>query len=67
MGGEALKIGLMVPQNNTTMGAELLAWLSQDTECRTLHVPPQKGLLTLAEECGYPDAPDWPRMGLVIL
>ena len=44
-----LKIGLMVPANNTTMEAELLAWLPGGTSCATLRIPRQKGLLTPAD------------------
>ncbi len=41
-----LKIGLMVPVNNTTMEGELLAWLPPGTRCTTLRIPRGKGLLT---------------------
>jgi maleate cis-trans isomerase len=41
-----LKIGLMVPINNTTMEGELLAWLPPGTRCTTLRIPRGKGLLT---------------------
>ena len=43
-----IKIGLMVPANNTTMEAELRAWLD-DAPCRTLRIPRGKGLLGPAE------------------
>ena len=49
----ALKIGLMVPANNTTMEAELLAWLPAGATCRTLRIPRQKGLLTQADIPAY--------------
>lgn len=42
----ALKVGLMVPMNNTTMERELLAWLPRGSTCATLRIPRGKGLLT---------------------
>ncbi len=48
----ALKLGLMVPANNTTMEPELLDWLP-DAQCRTLHIPRGKGLLGPAEIPAY--------------
>jgi len=42
----ALRVGLMVPINNTTMEAELLAWLPAGSTCRTLGIPRGKGTLT---------------------
>lgn len=41
-----LKVGLMVPINNTTMERELLAWLPVGSTCTTLRIPRGKGLLT---------------------
>lgn len=41
-----LRIGLMVPINNTTMEPELLAWLPAGSTCRTLRIPRGKGTLT---------------------
>jgi len=41
-----LKVGLMVPINNTTMERELTAWLPAGTECVTLRIPRGKGMLT---------------------
>ena len=41
-----LKVGLMVPINNTTMERELLAWLPAGSSCATLRIPRGKGLLT---------------------
>ncbi len=41
-----LKIGLMVPINNTTMEGELTAWLPPGTQCKTLRIPRGKGMLT---------------------
>jgi maleate cis-trans isomerase len=49
----ALRIGLMVPENNTTMEPELLAWLPQGTACTTLRIPRDKGTLTLADIPAY--------------
>ena len=48
-----VKIGLMVPANNTTMEEELLAWLPVGASCRTLRIPRQKGLLTAADIPAY--------------
>ncbi len=50
---KALKIGLMVPANNTTMEGELLEWLPQGATCRTLRIPRQQGLLTMADIPSY--------------
>lgn len=47
-----VKIGLMVPANNTTMEPELLAWLP-GAQCRTLRIPRGKGLLGPAEIPAY--------------
>ena len=41
-----LRVGLMVPINNTTMERELLAWLPAGSSCTTLRIPRGKGLLT---------------------
>ena len=41
-----MRIGLMVPANNTTMERELLAWLPAGSSCRTLRIPRGAGLLT---------------------
>lgn len=43
---KALKIGLMVPSNNTTMAREMLAWLPAGSTCNTLKIPRGKGMLT---------------------
>jgi maleate cis-trans isomerase len=48
-----MKIGLMVPANNTTMESELLAWLPAGASCRTLRIPRQQGLLTTADIPAY--------------
>ena len=42
----ALKVGLMVPANNTTMEREMLAWLPAGSTCATLRIPRGKGMLT---------------------
>lgn len=47
-----LKLGLMVPANNTTMEPELSAWLD-GAPCRTLRIPRGKGLLGPAEIPAY--------------
>jgi maleate cis-trans isomerase len=43
----------MVPANNTTMEGELLEWLPQGASCRTLRIPRQQGLLTMADIPAY--------------
>lgn len=48
-----LKIGLMVPANNTTMEGELLEWLPRGATCRTLRIPRQQGLLTMGDIPAY--------------
>lgn len=42
---DALRAGLLVPINNTTMQPELLAWLPAGSTCRRLGIPRGKGLL----------------------
>ena len=41
-----LRVGLMVPINNTTLERELLAWLPAGSRCTVLRIPRGKGLLT---------------------
>src|SRR5689334_1676949 len=41
-----LRIGLMVPINNTTMEGELLKWLPAGSSCKTIRIPRGAGLLT---------------------
>ena len=48
----SVKLGLMVPANNTTMEPELLDWLP-GAQCRTLRIPRGKGLLGPAEIPAY--------------
>jgi maleate cis-trans isomerase len=49
----ALRVGLMVPANNTTMERELVAWLPAGSSCLTLRIPRGKGTLTLADIPAY--------------
>jgi maleate isomerase len=49
----ALRIGLLVPANNTTMERELLEWLPAGATCRTLRIQRQRGLLTMADIPAY--------------
>jgi maleate cis-trans isomerase len=49
----ALRIGLMVPANNTTMETEMLEWLPEGAMCRTLRIPRQAGLLRSADIPAY--------------
>jgi len=44
--GVPLKIGLMVPANNTTMEIELTAWLPAGSTVTTVKIPRGQGLLT---------------------
>lgn len=50
----SLRVGLMVPANNTTMAAELSDWLD-GANCHTLKIPRGKGLLGPAEIPAYVD------------
>ncbi len=43
---EPVRVGLMVPINNTTMEREMLGWLPAGSTCTTLRIPRGKGLLT---------------------
>jgi maleate cis-trans isomerase len=52
----ALRIGLMVPINNTTMERELLDWLLPGSTYLTLRIPRGKGLLTRDAVPAYQDA-----------
>ncbi|MEK6593791.1 MAG: aspartate/glutamate racemase family protein [Pseudomonadota bacterium] len=53
MAAAALRLGLMVPANNTTMESELLAWLPGGASCRTLRIPRGEGMLGPAEIPAY--------------
>ncbi|MBI4193461.1 MAG: hypothetical protein HY526_00120 [Betaproteobacteria bacterium] len=53
MAEAAIRIGLMVPVNNTTMEPELLAWLPEGSTCCTLRIPRGKGTLTAADLPAY--------------
>ena len=44
--GVAMKVGLMVPANNTTMERELAAWLPEGSTVTTVKIPRGEGLLT---------------------
>ncbi|WP_426958473.1 maleate cis-trans isomerase family protein [Muricoccus radiodurans] len=50
-----LKVGLMVPANNTTMEGELLAWLPAGSTCRTIKIPRGAGMLTRETMPAYRD------------
>ena len=54
--GRPLRVGLMVPINNTTMEGEMLGWLPAGSTCRTLRIPRGKGLLTEETLPAYRDA-----------
>jgi maleate cis-trans isomerase len=43
---DALRVGVLVPANNTTMERELPAWLPAGSTCTTLRIPRGKGMLT---------------------
>jgi maleate cis-trans isomerase len=51
-----LKIGLMVPANNTTMEGEILKWLPAGSTCRTLKIPRGSGMLTTQTVPAYKTA-----------
>ena len=50
-----IRVGLMVPINNTTMDRELTAWLPEGSSCQTLKVPRGPGLLTRETIPAYVD------------
>ena len=52
----ALRVGLMVPANNTTMARELPAWLPGGSSADTRKVPRGPGLLTRESVPAYVDA-----------
>lgn len=41
-----IRVGLMVPENNTTMAHEILAWLPPGSTAHTVRIPRGKGLMT---------------------
>ena len=51
-----LKVGLMVPANNTTMEVELAAWLPQGSTVTTVKIPRGQGLLTKESIPAYRDS-----------
>ena len=53
MTAAALRTGLLVPINNTTMEPELLEWLPEGSTCRRLGIPRGKGMLTPADLPAY--------------
>jgi len=54
--GAPLKIGLMVPANNTTMEIELAAWLPAGSTVTTVKIPRGPGLLTKETLPAYRDS-----------
>jgi maleate cis-trans isomerase len=53
MTAAALRTGLLVPINNTTMEPELLQWLPAGSTCHRLGIPRGKGMLTPADLPAY--------------
>jgi maleate cis-trans isomerase len=51
-----LRVGLMVPSNNTTMEGELLAWLPAGSTVVTVKIPRGPGLLTAETIPAYRDS-----------
>jgi maleate cis-trans isomerase len=51
-----LKVGLMVPANNTTMEGELAAWLPAGSTVTTVKIPRGEGLLTKETLPAYRDS-----------
>ena len=51
-----VRVGLMVPSNNTTMEAELAAWLPQGSSVTTVKIPRGQGLLTRDAIPAYRDS-----------
>jgi maleate cis-trans isomerase len=54
--GRPIRVGLMVPINNTTMEGEMLGWLPAGSTVRTLRIPRGKGLLTEETLPAYKEA-----------
>ena len=55
-GPRALKVGLMVPTNNTTMEVELPAWLPAGSTVTTVKIPRGPGMLTKERIPAYRDS-----------
>ena len=55
-GRAALKVGLMVPANNTTMEVELPAWLPAGSTVTTVKIPRGPGMLTKEVIPAYRDS-----------
>lgn len=53
MTGSPLRIGLLVPANNTTMAPELLQWLPDGSTCNRVGIPRSKGMLTASDLPSY--------------
>src|SRR5262249_19707513 len=53
---QTLKVGLMVPANNTTMEGELAAWLPAGSTVTTVKIPRGPGLLTPETIPAYRDS-----------
>ena len=51
-----LRVGLMVPSNNTTMEVELSAWLPPGSTVTTVKIPRGAGLLTVETISAYRDS-----------
>ena len=54
--GKPLRVGLMVPANNTTMEIELAAWLPVGSSSTTVKIPRGQGLLTKETLPAYRDS-----------
>jgi len=55
-GNRPLRVGLMVPANNTTMEVELAAWLPAGSTITTVKIPRATGLLTAETLPAYRDS-----------
>jgi maleate cis-trans isomerase len=53
---KSLRVGLMVPANNTTMEVELAAWLPKGSSITTVKIPRGAGLLTTETLPAYRDS-----------
>jgi maleate cis-trans isomerase len=53
MTGSPLRIGLLVPANNTTMAPELRQWLPAGSTCNRVGIPRGKGTLTAGDLPSY--------------